>query len=225
MIKAHEGPMSKSKDRRMSFGYVLRQNFDKTAPAAATLKGCLDRLDEWDPKPFVQEKVPSKPSKIKSILKKIQKRLSISGGGRSGSFLGAKHVQANLPAEPQRRESFQKASWILPIVPLRDTVHGSPRKPSRRQSQNDSSPVPSAERRGSFFSIINRRFSNGGRRFSSNGGVNVPPQKTSRRTSQDGVERRGSFISSVIANRYSNVGRRFSSNRGSGENDASFSCA
>eukprot|EP00977_Amphora_coffeiformis_P015006 scaffold4286_cov92-Amphora_coffeaeformis.AAC.6 len=211
VIKAHEGPMTdSSKSRRMSFGYVLRQNFDKAAPAAAIVKGCLERLDEWDPKPYLQEKVPSKPSKIKSILKKIQKRLSLTGGGRRGSFFGNKHVQANFPKNPGRRGSFQKASWVLPIVPLPDTVHGSPRKPSRRQSQDGSSV---AKRRGSLLDGIARRFSNGGRRFSSHGGNddNLPPHKPSRRCSQDGAQRRGSFLGG-IAQRFSSGGRRFSNN-------------
>lgn len=222
VIKAHEGPNSFSqKNRRMSFGYVLRQEFEKAAPACVIVQGCLERMDEWDPKPFAEGTVSSKPSKIKSILKKIKKRLSITGGRRR-SFLGTKEVQANSPKKPGRRGSFQKASWTIPqrdcsshsqnCSKRRGSLLGnmarrfsndgsapwSPTKPTRQTSQD------AAQRKGSFLGNIARRFSNGGNASC----TNTPPRKPGRRSSQNGVERRGSFLG--MRRRLSTGGRWFS---------------
>jgi hypothetical protein len=192
VIKAHEKPYAKEATRRLSFGYVLHQNFDKTTPACAIAQGWVDRMEEWDPNPTKGDKVKeSKPTRLKSILKTMKKRLSFgkgdsgSGNGAYGageragrgarrrSFLGTRDVQATAPKMPGRRGSFARGLWIVPV--RRRSFLGNTRDETSQtdSSREDASPESSmsnksgrktiSKRRGSFFGRACRRLSNGGR--------------------------------------------------------------
>lgn len=203
VIRADEPPLYMNragKQRRLSFGYVLHQGFDKTQPACEILEGCLDRMDEWlgneehiekdgeegqstntgmralgsTPKPIKNSTATSKPKMLKSILKKVKRRLS-GMSGRRGSFFGNKSVQKNAPKVPNRRGSFQRGSWMP--------------APGRRGSMG---------RRGSFLGSSSKGKENGSESSS------IAPRKPTRRRSNHGPDeegpgfrRRGSFLSGL----------------------------
>ena len=217
VIKAHERPeFTEMKKRRLSFGYVMQQGYDKAIPACAVVQGWVDRIDEWDPNPTKGDKINSKPTKIKSILKKMKKRLSF-GSGRRGSFFGNKKVQANAPKQPGRRGSFQRGLWTVAV--RRGSFWGSDTNGDNCHGNcknNNNIPKSATEISEQGKAPIGRLFGPGGRRFSSGGSTecaNSPPQKPDRRLSQAGIEiknkaRRGSFLGRV-ARRFSNGGSRF----------------
>ena len=215
IIRADEPPSQISmggKQRRLSFGYVLHQGFDKTQPACEIVEGCLDRMDEWYTKDKDGKgekgassdastashrstaKIPAattKPRLLKSILKKVKRRLSGIAEKR-GSFFGNKAVQKDAPKAPNRRGSFQPMSW-MPSQVRRGSIFGSssssdggdksPSRPSRRRSglgsaENDAEP----RRRGSFLSGL---WSGGGGGFDANAAnpnVSSPAKPTRRRS-------------------------------------------
>lgn len=116
----------------LRFGFVLHQDFDKAAPACQIIEGCLERMDEWcnnaneplnDGDTLVVKTKPKKnrqPKVLKSILKKVKRRLSgisekneqarivaSNGGRRRGSFFGNQQVQSSAPKCPGRRGSME----------------------------------------------------------------------------------------------------------------------
>lgn len=214
VIRADEPPLymaNGGKQRRLSFGYVLHQGFDKTQPACEILEGCLDRMDEWYKDKNAEgeqgvsseastasrrstAKLPaatSKPKLLKSILKKVKRRLSGIAEKR-GSFFGNKGVQKDAPKAPNRRGSFQPMSWMPSPVrrgsffgssPSNDSGDKSPSRPSRRISglgsgENDTD----TRRRGSFLSGL---WGGGGGGFEANAenpNVSSPAKPTRRRS-------------------------------------------
>lgn len=215
IIRADEPPSHMSmggKQRRLSFGYVLHQGFDKTQPACEIVEGCLDRMGEWYNKDMdgkgeksgssdasttsrrstaMMPAATSKPRLLKSILKKVKRRLSGIAEKR-GSFFGNKAVQKDAPKAPNRRGSFQPMSW-MPSPVRRGSFVGSsssadggdkrPSRPSRRRSglgyaEKDVEP----RRRGSILSGL---WGGGGGGFEANAknpNVSSPAKPTRRRS-------------------------------------------
>ena len=205
VIKAHETPLIEKANRRLSFAYVMNQSFDETLPACAVAQGWVDRIEEWDPNPSRGDsaKSKSKPTKLKSILKTMKKRLSFGGGnnnGRDQRGIDSDSGHDSAPKRPGRRGSFQRALWTLPIRRSsfmgNDVTEDNTSDTAGGIEDARATQPASPKRRGSFFG---RRFSNGG------GNGESPPQKPGRRASQNAgqVERRGSFLG---------LGRRFSNN-------------